>query len=203
MRIRVLAGIMFLASVPFLSGCATTSNTAKGAGIGGVLGAGTGAILAQATGGSAGTGAVVGGLAGAILGGAIGNEEDRLEKAALESRVQLAEAQQANAAATQMNIEEVIAMTNAKHSDHVIINQIRTTNSAYVLTSQDLTRLSTSGVSDQVIIEMQNRRPEAAAYHPARLPRHMMVAPPAERVYILRPGPPLPPQGFHVGVMVR
>src|SRR4051794_38320761 len=112
MRIRVLAGFTFLAVIPFLSGCAGMSNTAKGAGVGGALGAGTGAILSKATGGSAGTGAVVGGIAGAVLGGAIGNEEDRRDKAALESRVKQAEAQQANTAATQLNIEEVIAMTN-------------------------------------------------------------------------------------------
>jgi len=145
----------------------------------------------------------VGGIAGAVLGGAIGNEEDRREKAAMESRVQNAETQQANAAATQLNIEEVIAMTQAKHSDELIINQIRTTNSTYLLTSQDLSRLSSSGVSDKVIMEMQNRRTETA-YRPARLPRHVMVAPPPpERVYILQPAPPPPPPpGFHVGVRI-
>ena len=202
MRIRLLAGFMFVAIVLFLTGCSTTSNTAKGAGIGGVLGAGSGALISKATGGSAGTGAVIGGLAGAVLGGAIGNEEDRREKAILESRAREAEDRQAHASQTQINIDEVIAMTQSKQSDDLIINQIRTTNSTFLLTSQDLSRLSSSGVSDNVIMEMQNRRPEAVTHRPARFPRHVIVAPPPpERVYILHTvPPPPPPPGFHVGV---
>ena len=72
---------------------------------------------------------------------------------------------------------------------------------SYLLTSQDLSRLSSSGVSDKVIMEMQNRRPDAVTNRPARLPRHVFVGPPPGPVYIMHPlPPPPPPPGFHVGL---
>jgi hypothetical protein len=48
----------------------------KGALVGGVFGAGLGAIIAGATGGNAGTGALVGGAGGAVVGGAA-NQQNR------------------------------------------------------------------------------------------------------------------------------
>jgi hypothetical protein len=42
---RLLTVALVLAAVPFVTGCAHSSNTAKGAGVGGALGAGTGALI--------------------------------------------------------------------------------------------------------------------------------------------------------------
>jgi Glycine zipper len=199
---RFLTVAAILATSPFVTGCASTSKTAQGAGIGGAIGAGTGALIGKATNGKAGQGALVGGLIGAGVGGLIGNEHDQRDKAAMEARVQQAEAQ-AHAEATQMGIADVIQWAKEGRSDDLIINQIRTTGSTYQLSSEDVRLLSSNGVSERVVIEMQNRRPEL---YPRR--RLVPVAPvpviygPPPPVYVM-PVPPPPPPGFGVGVHFR
>jgi hypothetical protein len=201
MNARFLTVAAVLATSPFVTGCASSSKTAQGAGIGGAIGAGTGALIGKATNGKAGQGALVGGLIGAGVGGLIGNEEDQRDKRATEARVQQAEAQ-AHAAATQMGIADVIQWAKEGRSDRVIINQIRTTGSTYQLSTEDVRLLSSNGVSDDVITEMQNRRPDM---YPRR--RLVPVAPapviygPPPPVYVV-PAPP-PPPGFGVGVHFR
>jgi hypothetical protein len=116
----------------------------------------------------------------------------------MEARVQQAEAQ-AHAEATQMGIADVIQWTKDGRSDDVIINQIRTTGSTYQLSSEDVRLLSANGVSDRVIMEMQNRRPEM-------YPRRRLV--PVQPVPVIYgPPPPVilapPPPGFAVGVHIR
>jgi Glycine zipper len=193
MNWRILAVAIVCAVAPITTGCSSMSHTGQDALVGGGLGAVSGAIIDKATGGKGGTGAIVGGIAGAAIGGAIGNEKDQKEKAVLQA--------QAVASANQMRIDEVIQMSQSKLSDDVIITRIRTTNSAFNLTADDLRMLSTNGVSDAVINEMQSRRPEA-------YPRTRYVAVPAgpppvfvqpAPVYVY--GPPPPPIG--VGVIIR
>jgi hypothetical protein len=189
---RVLTVALILIAAPFTTGCSSMSNTGKGALAGGGIGAGAGALVDRATGGKGGTGAIVGGITGAVLGGAIGNDMDQKEKAALHA--------QAAATARQIGIEEVIRMTQEQQSEEVIINQIRTTNSTYLLSAGDLRMLKDNGVSDRVIVEMQNHR--ADAYPRARY----VVAPPPPVVYAA-PAPviiaPPPPPPFGVGVIIR
>jgi hypothetical protein len=190
---RVLTVALILIAAPFTTGCSTMSNTSKGALAGGGIGAGTGAIIDRATGGKGGTGAIVGGIVGAVAGGAIGNDMDQKEKAALHA--------QAAATARQVGIEEVIRMTQEQQSEEVIINQIRTTNSTYQLSAGDLRMLKDNGVSDRVVMEMQNHRADA-------YPRTRLVAVPAPGpVIYAAPGPvilaPPPPPPFGVGVIIR
>ncbi len=73
---------VFLAvSLVLSAGCATMSNTQKGAGIGGALGAGAGAIIGNQS-GHAGEGALIGAGAGALVGALIGDHtDDQREKA--------------------------------------------------------------------------------------------------------------------------
>lgn len=202
---RFLAIVAVLAVGPFVTGCAHTSNTAKGAGIGGALGAGTGALIGNATNGKAGQGALVGGLIGAGLGGLIGNEKDHQEKREMEDRVYQAEAKAA-AAATQMGIADVIQWAKEGRSDDVIINQMRTTGSTYQLSSEDVRLLASNGVSDRVIMEMQNRRPDIYPHSRRRLvpvhPAPVIYAHPPPPV-VLVPAPPPPPPAFGVGVHIR
>ena len=61
------------------TGCSTLSNTEKGVGLGGLIGAGVGTAVGAAS-GDPRTGAVVGGLLGAGAGGLIGNDIDQEEK---------------------------------------------------------------------------------------------------------------------------
>src|SRR5262245_38958916 len=132
---RILVGLAILGIAPFLTGCSTMSNTGKGALAGGAIGAGSGAIISEATGGKAGPGAVIGGLAGALIGGAVGNEQDRREREALQERARQA------AAAPPMSVDDVMQWTKERRSDDVIINQIRTTNSTYQLSNDDVRML--------------------------------------------------------------
>jgi Zn-dependent alcohol dehydrogenase len=198
MRARILTGWLALAALPLATGCASPSKTAQGAGVGGAIGAGTGALIGSAS-GHTGKGALIGGLVGAGLGGLIGNEEDQKDKRALQDRAINAEAR---AAASAIGIDDVVQMTLSKQSEDVIINQIRTTNSTYQLTAEDLRHLSTNGVSDRVIMEMQNRRPEMQ-------PRTRLIAVPQQPVYVIGPPPPPviyappPPPSFGVGVHIR
>ncbi len=187
MYARLIPALMIFAVVPFLNGCSTMSHTGEGALAGGAIGAGTGAILSKATGGNAGPGAVIGGLAGALVGGAVGNEADQREKRALENR-----AAQATAAGTQLGLADVMQLAKEGQSDQVIINQIRTTRSTFILSAEDLRMLRANDVSDAVVVEMQNHRPEV-------YPRRHYYG--GEPVYIYRPLPPPPP--FGVGVVIH
>lgn len=180
-----------LAVLPFGAGCSSMSNTGKDALIGGGVGAGLGALVDRATGGKGGTGAIVGGAAGALVGGAIGNEQDQREKATLQAR--------ADATARQVGMTDVIRMTRDGQSEDVILNQIRTTNSTYALSAEDLRTLKDNGVSDNVIKEMQYRRADAAArvrYVHAPPPVYVVGPPPP--VYVV--GPPPPVVGVGVGM---
>ena len=192
---RLLTVATIVAAAPFLTGCSSMSNTGKGALIGGGLGAGTGALVDRATGGKGGAGAIVGGIAGAVLGGAIGNEEDQKEKAVLRDRA-------AAAANPPVGVQDVIRLTASRTSEDVIINQIRSTNSTFQLTTEDLENLQTNNVSPRVVMEMQNRRPEM-------VPRTRYVAVPigsppiiyATTTPVFIAPPPPPP--FGVGVIIR
>lgn len=202
MSARLLLGLAIVSLLPFATGCSTMSNTGKGALAGGAIGAGTGALIGQAAGGKAGPGAIIGGAAGALVGGAIGNEEDRREREALNNRVNQAEAQAA-ATRNHLGMADVMQLAKDGHSDDVIINQIQTTGSTYDLSTEDLRMLRANGVSDAVIKEMQNHRPNAY-----RRPRYVAV--PAGPPVIYGPPPPVyfvapppPPPVFGVGFHVR
>jgi hypothetical protein len=196
MRGRFFAGLAIVAAMPLLTGCAGTSKTAQGAGIGGAIGAGTGALIGKATNGKAGQGALVGGLIGAGVGGLIGNEHDQREKEQLKAQAEAA----SSANGSPIGMSDVIQLTKEGRSDDLIINQIRTTHSTFQLSTEDLRTLSTNGVSDRVIMEMQNRRPDR---YPQPPPGRVIYAP-ATPVYVVpAPPPPPPPVGFGVGVQFR
>jgi hypothetical protein len=99
---------------------------------------------------------------------------------------------------------DIMQMAREGQSDDVIINQIRTTGSSYILSAEDLRMLRENNVSDRVIMEMQNRRADA---HPRM--RLVHVPPPAPMVLVPAPPPPVvfvpaaPPPAFGVGVHIR
>src|SRR5947209_940011 len=141
-----------LAILPFAGGCSTMSHTAEGAAVGGAAGAGIGGLIGAANHGKVGQGALIGGLAGAAIGGLVGNEKDMQEKKAAEARAYAA-------AHPPVTVDDVIRLTQDRTPEGVIINQIRTTNSIYTLSTEDVEKLNANGVSQAVIMEMQNRRP--------------------------------------------
>lgn len=209
--LRSWAMLLVAAGVCCCTGCAGMSNTAKGAGLGGAIGAGTGAIIGDAAGGKAGKGAIIGALTGSILGGAIGNEEDQREKAEKEAQLRDAEHRAATATTgSPMGITDVVQLVRDGTPESVVINQIRSTGSTFQLSTEDVRMLQSNQVPANVIIEMQNRRPDnvpKARYLPPPPPRvHHVPAPPPEQVIIIREPvyvPPPPPPGFGIGVRIR
>ena len=161
---RQVAAVAVAALGVASGGCATQAGT--GALAGGGIGAGLGALVGHAT-GNPGAGAAIGGVLGAGVGTAVGAEADA-DKANRAADVAVAQANAAEANAPinrgPLSVEDVIRMgkvdpaTNTRVSDDVIINYIRTSNSVYNLQPGDLQYLSANGVSERVIIEMNNTR---------------------------------------------
>jgi hypothetical protein len=60
-----------------------------------------------------------------------------------------------------MNLADVAALSMSKVSDDIILNQIRTTGTVFCLATEEIIWLKKNGVSDRVVIEMQNTRSRA------------------------------------------
>jgi predicted small secreted protein len=150
-RTRLLVVVVALGS--WLStGCSNMSNTEKGVGLGGLIGAGVGTAVGAAT-GDTGTGAVVGGLLGAGVGGLAGADADDRERERADIRRAAAEAQ---ATPGPVGLTDVVQLTQRGVSDDVIVNHIRTSRATYRLSTADIEMLKANHVSDRVINEMMN-----------------------------------------------
>jgi hypothetical protein len=172
------------------------------------MGAVTGGLIGdrnhEAVAGAA-IGAAVGGLTGAVVGKSVDNEMAYREQRAGQRVV----AQQMSRAVT---VPDVIAMTQSRLSDGVIITQIRTNGVAQPLQAPDLVNLSNAGVSDAVIQAMQTAPlatalavPAAATTYPERVivqERYIVPQPYPYGVYYYYPryhgphhfAPPPPPR---------
>jgi uncharacterized protein YcfJ len=135
------------------SGCASSPNRAvEGSLIGGILGAGTGAII-----GNQGhdrdqdrtRGALIGGAVGAIGGALVGSQVQK------QPAQQQAAAQQSSNP-NQMSISQIVDMAKQGAHEDVIIDRIRLTNSKFRLSQADLDYLKANGVSQKVLFEMQS-----------------------------------------------
>jgi hypothetical protein len=164
-------------------GCSTMSNTEKGVGLGGAIGAGTGAIIGHAT-GHTGAGALIGAGVGALSGGLVGHAIDSSEA---KTQAQIAAA----SASGPLGLTDVAQMAQQHISDEVIIQQIRTTGSVYHLSPSDIDYLKQNGVSDAVVLEMQ-----ATA---TRYPRRVYTAAPVYQPVVVYEQPPPPPVGVGIG----
>jgi hypothetical protein len=143
------------------------SNTEQGAAAGGLIGAGTGALIGSVT-HHAGAGALIGAGVGALAGGLTGHAVDESEK-------RQAELAAVNAPPPQrpLGLTDVVQLAQSHVSDEVIINQIRMTGSLFQLSANDTIWLKQQGVSDVIVTEML-----ASAN---RVPRSVYVA---EPVYV-------------------
>lgn len=132
-------------------GCATHEGT--GAAVGGLLGAGTGAIIGKAA-GNTGAGALLGAGVGALTGAAVGNSEDRKEH---REAVMAASATSVGP----MCLNDVIKLTQSNVGETTIIKQIQTSRTVFQLTTDDVVMLKSYGVTDPVINALQDsvRRP--------------------------------------------
>jgi hypothetical protein len=161
-----------LAPVAILSGCCSPYHSDQGALTGGLLGAGTGAIVGHAMGNTA-AGAVVGAGVGAVSGAAIGNSMDEAEA---RNRAMIAQQLGRQIDPGAVTVNDVIAMTRASVNEDLIINQIHAHGMATPLQTAELINLPQQGVSSRVIAAMQES--------PPRVQQPVVVQPAPQPVYV-------------------
>jgi hypothetical protein len=178
-----LAAALLLSFVPFLAGCAMNSRAENGALLGGLGGAGLGAIAGHQV-GHTGAGAAIGALAGAVTGTVVGDQIDQVEarnRAEIEARLGRP------VAAGAVSIENVVEMTHRGVHEDVIAQHVRAHGMTRPLTTDDLIRLRESQVSDRVVRAMQEQ-PAPRYVQPAAY-----VAPAPPPVIVERYYDPYPP----------
>jgi hypothetical protein len=197
-----LLGSVVLVVVGCASPYSPYCHTDEGAVAGGLLGAGTGAIVGHAL-GNTGAGALVGAGVGVLGGAAVGSSIDESEA---RNRAIIAARLGRQLAAGAVSPEDVAAMTRAGVNEEVIDNQIRAHGVTRPLVAGDLIALQQQGVTPRVIEVMQQslatQTPAAVCqpYDPYAYPGYYY------RPYYYSPygyyyPPPPPAVGF--GVQIR
>ena len=126
-----------------LLGCESNkTRIAEGAGIGGTVGALAGGIIGYQSGHGV-EGALIGGAAGAGVGAVAGSQ---INKPGQNNQT---------AAISQLSVEQIVGLTKQGVSSDEIINKIKSTNSKYSLTTEDIGYLQKQGVSQRVIETMR------------------------------------------------
>lgn len=127
---------LVLILVLFTAGCASMGQKSKtGAVAGGLLGAAVGGIIGHQSGHGI-EGALIGGAAGALGGGLIGNQMDKKALASNPNHI---------------TVIKIAEMATNGIPDGVIIGEIQRTKSVYTLSSEVITYLKDSGISDRVV----------------------------------------------------
>lgn len=169
--------------------------------MGGLGGAGIGALIGHAT-GHTGAGAAIGAGVGALSGAAIGAGMDQTEARNRDMiNAQLA----ARPIPGTVTVNDVIEMAHARVDEEVLINYIRSHGMVAPLQPADLVRLKQQGVSPRVITAMEEARPMAQAVVVGQPVQPVIVEeyryggyPYGYRPYYHRPHP-----GMTVGFSVR
>jgi len=172
---------LVLVAVLSASGCQSTNHTEQGAVVGGLVGAGTGAVVGHAL-GNTGAGAAIGAGVGALTGAAIGNSQDQTEarnRAIIEQQIgrQLAGA---------THVDDVIAMTHAGVAPELIMNHVRAHGMVAPLQVNDVILLQQQGVDGRVIATMQ-ATPSPVAGQPVIVQEAAPTAVIVERPYHYHP----------------
>jgi surface antigen len=189
-RLRTFCVFAILSS---LSACGCATHTGTGALGGAMLGAPAGALIGAQT-GNAGEGALLGALFGTAAGGLIGAGMDENDRRNEVRHAHEMAAIQAQNTPPPMSIYDVVNLARSGVSDDVIIAQIHSTRSVFILRADDITALHHSGVSNRVIqamIDTGSRRPPAVV-RPVVYERPVIVEPAPVYVYE-------PPPRIHIG----
>lgn len=179
-----------------LSGCATANHTQTGAAVGTGLGALTGAVIGSQT-GHAGGGALIGAATGALAGGLIGNAEDaRDERDAAVAQAQYLQAEN-YAARHAMTNADLVMMAQNGISDDVICTAVQSRGGRFDLSPNAIVQLKASGVSDRVILAVQQSGGYGVPSYP--VPPTIVTAPPprVREIVVVEPRPAV---GFGVVV---
>src|SRR5688572_990983 len=167
------------------AGCRSPYYADQGALVGGLGGAGVGAIVGNAV-GNTGAGALIGAGAGALGGALVGNALDDVEA---RNRAQIAQQMAAvnmQVPAGAVTANDAIQMTRAGVAPELIVNHVRANGVAGPLQSGDVIALTQQGVHPDVISAMQNP-PIRTAGPPVAVGPPTVVAP--APVYVAGPAP--------------
>ncbi len=183
----LLGGVLLLPLVG--TGCAGMSNTDAGVLGGAGIGAVVGGIVGHFCHNTA-AGAAVGAVAGGVTGGVIGNQVDKKEQ---RQAILASQAQQA------AQLQQIAEMAQSHVSDAVIISNIQQSGFYYPITGEQVNYLHQYGVSDQVIIALQQRTSPVVYVQQAQ--PVVYASPPA--VVVAGPYYPPPPVAVGVGVHIH
>ncbi len=154
MTVRLVAAL----PLAMLTGCQSATHTTRGAAQGAGVGALAGAVLGSRVGKPL-QGAAIAGAAGGVIGGAAGAAEDLRENEEERS----ADQRYQQALSIALRNEDVLQMLADGQSEEVILSTVEKSLSNYDLSPAGMAVLKGAGVSDQVILAMQNslrvRRP--------------------------------------------
>jgi hypothetical protein len=139
----------------FFGGCMSPYKSDQGALFGGLLGAGTGAVVGSAL-HAPGAGAAIGAGVGALSGAAVGSALDEQDA---KNRAMIAQQFGRQIPANPVSVPDVINMTRAGVDEELIFNHVRTHGVAAPLQAQDVIVLQQQGVSKRVIAVMQEPPP--------------------------------------------
>ncbi len=176
----VLAAMAVLA---FSGGCQSPYHADRGALFGGLVGAGSGAIIGSQV-GNPGAGAAIGGALGTLTGAAVGSELDHIEARNAANLAAIERQYGRQVAARAATVDDVVAMTQAGVDEELIVNHIRHNGAAVRLQAADVISLQQQGVSKRVIAALQ--APPA--------PQQMAAAP-----AVVASPPPIIVEEYHYG----
>ena len=133
---------LLLSTVLMSVGCASGPYAQRGTQMGTLIGAPVGAVIGSNN-GEAAAGAIVGGTMGALIGNGIGADRDSVTRRhpILDER---------------LTVAQVIAMTREGVGEELVITQIGNQGITSRPTANDLIALKNAGVSDRVVLAMQN-----------------------------------------------
>ena len=136
-------------------GCQSANNKAvEGSVVGGVIGAGAGAIIGNQSHHAAG-GALLGGALGALGGALVGSNMPKNQEPQAQQSGYDTQSGSQSSYSQQISIDEIVTLTGQGASDELIIDRIKATNSRFTLTAAQVSSLKSKGVSQAVINAMQ------------------------------------------------
>jgi len=172
-----------------LAGCQSPYRSDQGALLGGLTGAGVGAIIGDAVDEPL-AGTAIGAGIGALTGSVIGQNLDDIEarnRAQIEARLGRA------APAGAVRVEDVVAMTQSGVDPDVIATHVRIHGPARQLQPADLIFLQNNGV-DKVVVQMMQNPPAPPGVVPASAVQPVIVE---EHIHVDPWGPPRPRRFRH------
>lgn len=140
-----------------LSGCAQMNHTEKGAVLGGVGGAGIGAIVGHQFGKQSGAGAVIGGLVGTAGGALVGNSQDQRARADKYAAQAAYERGARMADQRALTNRDVIDMTQQGVQDQIVLSMMTSRGTRFDTSPHAIIALQQHGVSDSVLKAMIER----------------------------------------------